>query len=110
MLLSDQASVLSKTVAAACTQMKSQLSSFASGSSRSAVLTLTRTCGISRRKMFEAWMSTTQVAPFMSATMREAIASSVVPRELPGKMRFMSRSKPGIPRVIESIPRGLIAG
>lgn len=46
----------------------------------------------------------------MSSTIFAATCSATDPSSLPGKIRFMSRSNIGIPRDMESTPRGLMQG
>ena len=104
------ASVDSSTVAAAWTQIKSIFKRFAIGTRREAVFTLTRTWGISRRKMLLAWISTHAAAPFKSSVSFAAIYSDIEPVSEPGNVRFISRSHRGMPRVIVLMPSGFKAG
>ena len=55
-------------------------------------------------------MSMTRSAPLRSFIMQNAVCSAIVPSGIPGKMRFMSRSKLGIPLFRVSMPRGFNAG
>ena len=66
--------------------------------------------GISLRKMLLAWMSTQTSAPAMSSKISAAMYSGMEPSLLPGNVRFMSRSNPGTPLDMESMPSGLMAG
>ena len=50
------------------------------------------------------------LAPAMSATILWATYSGMELAASPGKIRFMSRSNPGTPRVTESTPSGFRAG
>lgn len=45
-----------------------------------------------------------------SSMIFEAMYSGMEPFSEPGNMRFISKSKPGIPLVMESMPNGFIAG
>lgn len=106
----EYASVDSSTVAAECTHMKSTFMYLASGTSSFADSSLILIWGISLRKMLLAWMSMHTSAPAMSSKISAATYSGMDPSLFPGNVRFMSRSKPGIPLVMESIPSGFSAG
>ncbi len=60
--------------------------------------------------MLLAWMSMHTSAPAMSLNISAATYSDMEPSFLPGKVLFMSRSNPGMPLVMESMPSGLRAG
>ena len=60
--------------------------------------------------MLLACMSMQTSAPAMSLKISDAMYSGMEPSFLPGKVLFMSRSNPGIPLVMESIPSGFRAG
>ena len=98
MLFRLQARVLSSTVAALCTQIRSIFMWLAIGTSLSAVSSLMRIWGSSRKKILLAWISTARSAPWISSTIFFATYSCMEPPSLPGKILFISRSKPGRPR------------